>query len=89
MNVLSTPHQMYELRFIWHNGEACGGRSMGFSYKQKREIILDLRKLRRVRRQINERLTFNDVEELIWNLPPSFFTRLNERISNWQRKKKG
>jgi len=62
---------------------------MGFSYKQKREIILELRKLRRVRRQANERFTFKDVEELIWNLPPAFITRLNERISNWQGKKKG
>jgi|WetSurMetagenome_2_1015567.scaffolds.fasta_scaffold36111_2 hypothetical protein len=62
---------------------------MGFSYKQKREIILDLRKLRRNRRNANERLTLKDVEELIWNLPPSFFERLNERISNWQGKKNG
>jgi len=60
---------------------------MGFGYKQKREIIMGLRRLRRVKRDAKERLTFKDVEELIWNLPPSFIERLNERISKWQVKK--
>jgi hypothetical protein len=62
---------------------------MGFGYKQKREIILGLRKLRRVKRNANERLTFKDVEDLIWNLPPSLIERVNDRISEWQGKKNG
>jgi hypothetical protein len=62
---------------------------MGFSYKRKREIILGLRKLRRVKRNANERITFKDVEDLIWNLPPSLVERVNERISEWQGKKNG
>ena len=60
---------------------------MGFGYKQKREIIMELRKLRRVKRDAKERLTFKDVEELVWNLPPSFIERVNERLSVWQGKK--
>ena len=62
---------------------------MGFGYKQKREIILGLRKLRRVKRNANERITFKDVEDLIWNLPPSLIERVNDRISKWQEKKNG
>jgi hypothetical protein len=78
---------MSALLFIRRNGDAYGGRPMGFGYKQKREIIMGLRRLRRVKRDAKERLTFKDVEELIWNLPPSFIERLNERISKWQVKK--
>jgi hypothetical protein len=80
---------MSESLFIRRNGDAHGGRPMGFSYKRKREIILGLRKLRRVKRNAGEKLTFRDVEELIWNLPPSLVERLNERISEWQGKKNG
>jgi len=62
---------------------------MGFSFSQRRDIINRLRKLRRLKRNTQERLTFQDVEQLIWNLPPSLVERINERITKWQGKKNG
>lgn len=62
---------------------------MGFSHRRKHEIIMGLRKLRRVKRNAGEKLTFRDIEELIWNLPPSLVERVNVRISEWQGKKNG
>lgn len=61
----------------------------GFSYKQKRDIVLRLRKLRRERRNAASKLTYRDVEELIWDLPMSMLDRFTERISKWQDKKSG
>ena len=62
---------------------------VGFDYKQKRDIVLRLRKLRRDKRNSSSKLTYRDIEELVWNLPPSFMERLTDRISKWQGKKNG
>ena len=62
---------------------------MGFSFSQRRDIILRLRKLRKDKRVSKERLTFQDVEQLVWSLPPSRIERFHDWISNWQGKKNG
>jgi hypothetical protein len=45
---------------------------MGFSRKQKREIIKALQTLRLQKKQC----TFSDIEDVIWALPPTFMKKL-------------
>jgi len=63
----------------------------GFSRQNKLAIIHALRQLRRQRRGSGERLTYQDIEKVIWGLPESrrerFFNYINEKISSWQGKK--
>jgi hypothetical protein len=63
----------------------------GFSRQKKLAIIQSLRRLRRQRRLSNERLTFQDVESVVWGLPQSrlerFFGYVNRKISAWQGKR--
>ena len=55
---------------------------MGYSFNQKRELVNALRKLRRDKRNKHERLTFQDVQNLVWDLPPTKFERF---IDNFQK----
>lgn len=62
----------------------------GFNQKQKREIVFALRRLRRGKRVAGERLTYHDIENLIWGLPPTFlerfFSNLHKKLSRLQQK---
>lgn len=63
----------------------------GFSHNNKLAVIHALRQLRRQKRSSGERLTYQDIEKAIWDLPVSrrekFFNYINEKISSWQGKK--
>jgi hypothetical protein len=61
-------------------------RLMGFSQKEKRYIVRALRSLRRVKRSKNERVTFQEIEQLIWSLEPSRLDRLHAWFSKFQGK---
>jgi hypothetical protein len=63
---------------------------LGFSKARKMSLIAALRRLRKEKRLKGERLTFQDVESMIWDLPPSRFERviqyINESLTKFQGK---
>lgn len=63
---------------------------LGFSRQRKMSLISELRRLRREKRLKGERVTFRDIEVMIWDLPPSraerFFSYVNELLTRFQGK---
>lgn len=62
---------------------------VGFSTREKRELVRAIDRLRDQHRKLGKRVTFSDVKRTIWNLPPkeSFWDRVNDLMARLQKKK--